>query len=196
MKATLQVDDAQKIRIFESVSEGAEKIIGPTKGQRYEFPNLDFDIKTFGMEATQYADENFDGLVTITFCERNGTKFRWETGVVRVAPWLMPSHMDPTRDVYVMETPDNAKFVSDLEAAVGTNNLVKIPGATYGDDRWMQDIVEIGFSGLPCAKKKEEWLFPVALRTAINAIPAITRQASSPKKNSWDPIMDFCRQGN
>jgi hypothetical protein len=166
MKATLEVDDASKIRIFESRSSGAKEIIGKAKGKTYHFPDLKFTEKEFGMEATQYADKKFAGLIEIKFSVKGGGKNYSEKGVVRVAPWVMPNHMEKSEKVYVMKTGDNSSFVSDLEKAVGAANLVKISGAGYGNDRWMQDVVEIGFSGLPCTKTKDKWFFPVALRTA------------------------------
>ena len=85
MTAYLEVDDASKIRIFDSRAAGATEIIGPTAGARFDFPDLGFDEKEFGMEATQYADGSFDGLVEITFAVQGAPHNYNEVGVVRVA---------------------------------------------------------------------------------------------------------------
>ncbi len=170
MNVVLEVDDAAKIRIFEGDSTGAQEIIGPFTGKTYTFPDLSFSEKKLGMEAMQYADSSFDGLINITLSVKGGCKDYTEKGVVRVAPWLMPNHTNKSEMVYVMNTGDNASFVKELkkhvEASLGKSKLKEIPGAPYNWDSWMQDVFEIGFSGAPRAKPENAFLFPVALRTA------------------------------
>ncbi|MCP3868898.1 MAG: hypothetical protein GY703_12535 [Gammaproteobacteria bacterium] len=195
MKVTLEVDDADKIRIFESRSSGAKEIIGPTKGKEYKFPDLSFTEKKLGMEATQYANKSFNGLTKITLSVKGGDKDYAEVGIVRVAPWLMPNHMDKSEKVYVMTTGDNAAFVTDLKAQVGSANLVKIPGGGYANDRWMQDVMEIGFSGLPCTKAKSKWFFPVALRTANERDSGGYQSGPIAKKELLGPDYGFLKAG-
>ncbi|WP_438027643.1 protein-arginine deiminase family protein [Sorangium sp. So ce233] len=158
-RASLEVStlDKARIRIFDGRSSGAAEIIGPTKGSRFDFPDLNFVEKEFGMEAVQYADENFSGEVTITFTlTKGGAGSLVEVAKVRVAPWLMPNHLDAATKVFVVEasvvhTPtgpsDNARFRRELGAHVAAAGCTL--QAFASNDVWMQDCMEIGFSSLP-----------------------------------------------
>ncbi|MCP4349978.1 MAG: hypothetical protein GY795_31235 [Desulfobacterales bacterium] len=178
-KAFLEVDDKTKIRIFDKQTSGGIEIIGPRKGEKYELPDLNPDKILYGMEAIQYpgpdwrADPNrnpdltniFDGMITITLLLNDdaGNMVHKETAKVRVAPWIIHNHMDPTEKVYVAELPTggNARFISDLSTA-NIPSLEKYPDG----DRWMQDVMELGFSTIPKTSPKSDWHLPVVLRTA------------------------------
>lgn len=161
--ATLEVAPAHKdhIRIFDGRAAGSNEVIGPSKGNKFTFPDLNFAEKELGMEAVMYADGTWDGLVEIKFTLNKascGTDV--ERGVVRVAPWMMPNHLDKAEKVFVVETTlvprppghpdsthDNSRYRKELETHV------KAAGCTLqtfaSTDVWMQDCMEIGFSNLP-----------------------------------------------
>lgn len=161
--ATLEVSPAHKdhIRIFDGRAAGANEVIGPSKGNKFTFPDLNFAEKELGMEAVMYADGTWDGLVEIKFTLNKascGTDV--ERGVVRVAPWMMPNHLDKAEKVFVVETSsvgrppgdpdttgDNSRYRKDLDSHV------KAAGCTLqtfaSNDVWMQDCMEIGFANLP-----------------------------------------------
>ncbi len=157
--ATLEVAPAHKdhIRIFDGRAAGANEVIGPSKGNKFTFPDLNFAEKELGMEAVMYADGTWDGLVEIKFTLNKascGTDV--ERGVVRVAPWMMPNHLDKAEKVFVVETTrvfrpsgtgDNSRYRGELDTHV------KAAGCTLqtfaSTDVWMQDCMEIGFSNLP-----------------------------------------------
>lgn len=158
--------DAQHIRIFESRAAGAPEIIGPTAGHQYTFPDLNFTEKEFGMEAVRYPNSSFSGEITITFrIEIAGASAQTENAVVRAAPWVIFTHFDQTKKVYVADAGDNATFRGKLNTEVSAAG-VPAPTQTTNSDRWMQDAMEIGFSTLPKTKPKPEWSLPVVLRTA------------------------------
>lgn len=148
MKAFLEVSDASKIRIFDGRTSGKKEVIGPTKGARHEIPSLAFTKLEYGMEATEYAGTGFDGFIDITFIvEDSGSECYREKGRVRVAPWLMPNHLDDAEKVFVVADAWNARFRSDLKTLVSAAGvtLVEFPSS----DVWMQDCMEFGYANLP-----------------------------------------------
>ena len=151
-KATLEVDSAMvdKIRIFESRSAGAKQILGKGKGSKHNFPDLNFTKKEFGMEAVQYAGTGFDGEITLTFTvtRGNGTSYS-EKGKVRVAPWIMPNHLDPAVKVYVVDSGGfNRRFRRKLERLVKKASCT-LDESHKSNDIWMQDCMEWGYSSIP-----------------------------------------------
>jgi protein-arginine deiminase len=153
------------LRIFEQRAAGAREIIGPRKGATFTFPDLLFPRREFGMEAVRYPGKDFDGLITITFTVDKGAAGTvTETAKVRVAPWMMPNHLDRAEKVFVVDMPGvnfpdtstsppgrfrdtNARYLTDLERLVSAAGctLVKHPNR----DQWMQDVMEFGFGNLP-----------------------------------------------
>jgi protein-arginine deiminase len=82
--------------------------------------------------------------------------------------WIMFHHACQTTKVYVVATADNINFRTVLSSAV---NRVGVPlqiatQTTYGDDRWMQDAMEPGFSSLPKTGAVDARNLPATLRTA------------------------------
>lgn len=166
-KATLSVDKEKMIRIFDKYSAAGKEIIGKNKGKSFNITDLSPDEHRLGMEATQYPDAAFDGKVTLTLKLFNdkGTEVHSENAIVRASPWIMFNHAWQTTKVYVVETNDNATFRGDLSATVGVP-VQAAPEADYGKDRWMQDVMEPGFSSLPKTGSADDRNLPVALRTA------------------------------
>lgn len=151
MKAFIEVSatDATRIRIFDGRAAGKNEIIGPTAGNRYEFPNLSFTEVEYGMEATQYPHRTFNGLLEIIFIvEDGGTELYRERAKVRVAPWMMPTHLDAAEKVFVVDDgPSNSRFRADLARMATAAGVTLVSHA--GNDVWMQDCMEIGYANLP-----------------------------------------------
>lgn len=177
-RATLEVsmEDKMRIRIFDGRSAGAQEIIGPTQGNRYAFPDLNFMEKELGMEALMYADNTFSGEVRITFTlSKAGVASTPEVGVVRVAPWMMPNHLDAAVKVFVVDKPEIAVPLELSPTRTSDNSRFRIQLNTFvtaahctlrthrSDDPWMQDCMEIGFSNLPAGPG-----YPSAMRSARN----------------------------
>jgi hypothetical protein len=163
-KVTLSVsaDDAKNIRIFDLRTAAGVEVIGPSKGEKYELPNLAFTKLEMGIEAVRYAGEYggkaFSGevVVTLTVDDKSASP-PTQKAKVRVAPWMMFNHFDKPEKVFVVTTLDNVDFVKELVAATGKAGLPleKIDGSKWSgplageEDRWMQDIMEFGYSELP-----------------------------------------------
>jgi len=141
--------DAAHIRIFDSRTAGTKQIIGPGKGNKFKFLDLNFTEKEFGMEAVKYADSSFNGEIMLTFSIHKGGAFSYsEQAKVRVAPWIMPNHLDSATKVYVVDAGAfNSRFRSDLATLV-TAAGCSLQTSTI-PDIWMQDCMEIGYSNLP-----------------------------------------------
>jgi hypothetical protein len=147
------VDRPDAIRIFASTSAGAREIVGPRTSGTHRFASLPSPSITLGMEGVRYAGTGFDGLVTITLrtTPPSGAPTEVRT-VVRVAPWMMPSHMARAEKVFVL---NGDSFNSTFRGRLRT--LVTAAGCSLDEfrpsprhlDVWMQDCMEFGFSNLP-----------------------------------------------
>jgi hypothetical protein len=158
---SVSADDAKHIRIFDVRTAGGKEIVGPTKGEKYELPDLSQAKLELGMEAIRYAGKysgkDFSGDVMVTLTTLDGaTEVDKHQAKFRVAPWIMFNHFDTPEKVYVLTTvgagiDNNAAFVAALAAATSAAGatLERIDGARFGDDRWMQDIMEFGYSEAP-----------------------------------------------
>jgi protein-arginine deiminase len=173
--ARLTVSDRSKIRIFKKGSW--TEFIGPGSPLgRNTITDLGPQRIEFGMEALKYPgqdpDRNFDGLITLTLevLEPGGSVRSTQRAQVRVAPWLLMNHLDPTEEVYVVPAtgPSNTDFRTELQTAVTSGTTVPAPTlapARYQRDRWMQDVMEIGFSSMAKTGPPETWGLVGALRT-------------------------------
>ena len=146
----LVVDRPDSIRIFSSRAAGATELVGPTAGASHRFATLPAAPLDLAMEGVRYAGRGFDGEVRITLRTTDPGGSRTEqTAVVRVAPWIMLSHLAPAEKVYVVNDTavGNARFRTDLRAMVTAAGaqLVEFPS----DDVWMQDCMEFGFACIP-----------------------------------------------
>ena len=175
-KARLSVSDRQKIRIFKNDGGSWSEFIGTrTPGGRKVITDLSPQRMEFGMEALQYPgqwpDRRFDGLIRLTLKVLDDTDSVRTTqhAKVRVAPWLMPNHLDQTEEVYVVETRDNAGVRNELRTslqAAGPPTLTILSRRPHGADRWIQDAMEIGFSSMPKTLGQEQWHLPAVIPSA------------------------------
>jgi outer membrane protein OmpA-like peptidoglycan-associated protein len=165
----LSVADRQKIRIFNQRSTSATAIIGSGAGVPAEvaISNTQSADVELGIEATQYPgqppDAAFDGLIRLALILKDvTTEIAKDDVVLRVAPWIMPSHLNVTEELYVVNTGGNATFIGDIDAIAGGASVPfkKAAGASYldppppgapsdGPDPWMQDTMEVGYSLMP-----------------------------------------------
>lgn len=142
---------ARRVRIFDTRRGGSE-VIGPAKGARYQLPDLGFTEKELGIEALFFAGEDggWSGLVLVTWLiEDDDGLISRQTGTMRVAPWMMPSHLEPADKVFVVDAGGvNRRFRRELGGLVASAgcSLQQFP---QDDDIWMQDCMEIGFTFVP-----------------------------------------------
>ena len=180
--ATLEVLDGghRQVRVFGTATANGRQIIGPVTDDVPEAAALVIALRVqgdaaasyagnvFGMEALRFAGAGFDGLVTLRLTVRsaNGETYFSEARF-RVAPWIMPHHLDEARTVYVADlgadqgngdVPDNngnAAFRQALTAILqgadppGGLHEVASPNGGEFNDKWLQDCMEFGYSVLP-----------------------------------------------
>ena len=167
-KAELKILDNResKLRIFAGRSAGSKELLGKGTASSFVLPNLDFEKLKLWMEATQYADEGWsDGLVKLELklVDSKGNE-RTEDAVVRVAPWMMLHHGVWAEKVYVVNLDSgNETFRKELDKALP--GKLSLNDEVHCDDKWEQDVMEIGCSSLPRATGK------------VHAINAIVRSA-------------------
>lgn len=172
-------------RIFHRDQAGGTEILGPERGPSHQLADLSRDEWRFGMETNQYPGRikdpdvdpggvkakghNWNGFVRVklSLVDDAGVVRDSEIAKIRCAPWVVFNHMDPTEELYVVNIPadtDDAPtggFIAELDAATG------MPATQFQDgrDRWMQDVMEIGFSTLPRRTPAPDIHLPVPLRT-------------------------------
>jgi len=141
--------NARRIRIFDSRAAGGAEILGPTAGARHRFLDLAFTEREYSMEAIRYAGSGFNGLVRLTFSiEDGGSVIFSQAATLRVAPWIMPNHLDPAEKVFVVNAgSDNSRFRAELSPLVGAAGCSLVQHAS--GDVWMQDCMEIGLAARP-----------------------------------------------
>lgn len=148
----VSASSAKRVRIFETRTSGAVEVIGPAKGTTYTLPNLAFTEKELGIEAVYFAGEDggWDGQVAITFIiEDGGAVIYNQIGLMRVAPWMMPNHLEPAAKVFVVDAGAfNGGFRANLDPLVSSAGC-SLQQHSQPSDIWMQDCMEIGYSFLP-----------------------------------------------
>lgn len=168
---SVEPGEEESIRIFATRLVGAATII-PSDGEEAHVHDIalhaggggGFQTALMGMEARRYPDGVFSGLVTIwltvTKPGLDGGNVSYTTGAkVRVAPWMMPSHLDEVRTAYVSDLGDdgvddngvqnqgNSAFRNAFGTEVGNANAALTE--VDAQHRWIQDVMEIGWSTMP-----------------------------------------------
>lgn len=150
-KLELLASNANHIRVFDSRTGSGSEIIGPSKGTSHTFANLNPTRIELGMEALRYAGAGFDGEITLTLraTDPAGTQTEHKA-VVRVAPWMIASHLAPAKTVFVMDAGSfNSRFRTELKTLVTAAGCTLSEFSAAHNDIWMQDCMEIGFSNTP-----------------------------------------------
>lgn len=100
---------------------------------------------TLGVEAKQFADRNWSGLLNLKASANNGVSDTIQLGVT---PWMMSPNTAPVQDIHVSDRrPLNTEFVEQVqEVATANGAQAKV---TEGAPARMQDVVEIGYVQFP-----------------------------------------------
>ena len=170
----LEASHPAALRIFGGPGPGAAEIIGPATGARHRFATAFSNRHELRMEAVRYPAAGFSGEVTLTL--RTTLPLQppeTQTATVRVAPWIIPNHLDRAERVYVVDAgSSNDRFRTELRALVTAAGctLVQIPSG----DIWAQDCMEFGFAGIPGKTLRTVLRSPRnrPLRTAVRALLA------------------------
>ena len=145
----LEISDAASIRIFGGVIPGSAEIIGPAKGARHRFANTSPSRIELSMEGIRYPRSGCAEVTLTLHTTPPGGTAAVQTATVRLAPWMIPNHLDKAERVFVVDIGnDNRRFRTELRrlAAAAGFQLVEV---AQPDDRWMQDCMEFGFSSIP-----------------------------------------------
>ncbi len=149
---------SNQVRIFADRLAGANEILGPTSGDHYDFPDLNFPARTLAIEATEYATTAWDGLVTVqlgvyarapnaALTAFDGPVLSYHEGACfRVAPWMIASHLVNAERLYATDQGGaNAAFLQDMYNAA-TDAGILLDTSFHGilADKWMQDCMEFG----------------------------------------------------
>ncbi len=154
-KLVLEVDPvaADRVRLFEKKEDGSFSVV--TTGVEFTTGGNPESLAEFAIEAKQFADEQWDGLATLTLkVKREGVVELTDSVQLKVAPWIMLANDKAGEVVYVREFPGrNDEFLASLKRFVpeAAAELHIIPGdAPYEPyEIWLQDTMEIGYTEMP-----------------------------------------------
>jgi protein-arginine deiminase len=158
------------ISVFQKTSDGWQSV--DISGAK---PLVFSSNIVLGVEAKQFADRNWNGLVNLrATATNNGQQIAANTIQMGVTPWIMPSNTAPVKEVQVSDRGSgNSEFISQLKQAVEpTGAQVKI---IQGERAWMQNIQKNGYVQFP--GKSQLRNFNVAVKS--NSNPAINKPAKS-----------------
>jgi len=138
---SVSIDDKtrDRVNIFQKTESGWQAIATSAKNQKE---------MVFGIEAKQFADKNWDGIVTLEVSAKKEGKFVTSDRVqLRVSPWLMLPNTAPVTTFYVSDRGGNRTFIDGLREIIPQTKaeLKVIPNGTI----WMQDTLEIGTVQFP-----------------------------------------------
>ncbi len=101
-----------------------------------------------GLEATQFADRNWNGYVTMAATLRRGRKIlEIDRMAMRVIPWLMLPSTAPALQIFASPLDREDRFVPNLQRQADAANVDLLVDPT--GLLWMQDTMEIGFVQFP-----------------------------------------------
>lgn len=114
---------------------------------------------TLGIEGTTRLSPTWNGVVTLTLEVRNsgGTLLGTDAVLLRMAPIQFVDNTWQVEQVHVVSITSggsqNSAFRTTLQTITGAAGvaLIEIPGASYNNDRWIQDSFEPGVVFLPQA---------------------------------------------
>jgi hypothetical protein len=170
-----------RIRIFAGTAAASPQILGAATPGAAAVGTHTFALRTavpaslatqnLGMEATCFPAAGFNGIVALVLTVSKNAQaivpggshvLSYYTGAeVRVAPWMMPNHLDEADTVYVADLgadqldvlnriiAGNATFRNDLTIALAGAVPAPTEYAPGDPDPWMQDCMEIGYSVFP-----------------------------------------------
>ncbi|HZS52790.1 MAG TPA: protein-arginine deiminase family protein [Bryobacteraceae bacterium] len=154
-QGTLAVDQPDRVRIYRANTQGAPLLLGgPQRG-----PILlhnDVPIRSALEGATHQCDlwmEAFDYPMTETEADwlvRLTLTFQWrgnntnQSAVLRIAPWIMASDLEPTLRVYVRTTEGRPDHLSNAVIAFGATGFPLAQGAN--PKGFARDVMKSGYS--------------------------------------------------
>lgn len=103
-----------------------------------------------GIEATQFANTDWDGFVSVRveLLDSSSASLASQQVKLRVAPWIMLPNSAKTELVYISSQTSALK--PDIDAVLTSKGLPAAKASNPGNqDVWFQDTMEIGYTQLP-----------------------------------------------
>ena len=183
-------EDIESVHVFKQISAGETAIWGALGGRVGDpAPPLELDVTrwvdpgspdfvgggpggdvTFGLEGMFFrfvgmsAVNPFDGEIDFTLELRDGGAVVASDQIrMKVAPWIMLPHSQPSESVWVLDTPGNASFRETASADAGYVGLdhstqMQAVGLAEGASQWFQDHGEMGYYERPGGAKVQAGL--------------------------------------
>lgn len=133
---------AAQIHLFEKTSGGWVLVGEPLQGTTARIE--------LGIEALCFADADWDGFVTVTVevLGPRQSNIASQQVKMRVAPWLMLPNSARTELLYMSSSPSRLR--SDINKVLAGAGLPDAQTSSPpGQDIWLQDTMEIGYTQLP-----------------------------------------------
>ena len=182
--ATLSVDgeSASRVRLFRHTGSTWTAVEGTAQLDTAALR----EGAEFGIEAKDFPAASWDGTVTLTLAATNAGAITGDVAVMRTAPWMIFNSLDTTLRIYGPQAanyPPAVAFAGDLEfyaeqdgmpvTMIDTEDRAYLPNPDEeGPDVWMQDIMELGWTGIPGPGGMHA--MPVVLRTPNGTRPVAT----------------------
>ncbi len=113
-----------------------------------------------GVEAKQFADQNWTGLVTLKAVARSGDQEIASDRIqMGVAPWMMSPNTVPVSAVHLSDRGANQDVIKQVQQIVEKTGAT--PKITPGETAWMRDTAKIGYVQFPTQNGLKT--YPVAL---------------------------------
>jgi len=166
-----ELEDIQSILVYKEIAAGENAIWGgfgdridgePPEPIELEVTNYVsmtrdaiFGIEGFLFKNSRAVDFPFDGEVDIKLEIRINSKVLGSDKVkLKVAPWIMLSHLEQSKEAWVINGNDNEKFRLTAKADPGYYGLdhsgqLEMTDFPYSGNQWIQDHVEIGYYKRP-----------------------------------------------
>lgn len=158
---TTDSDASARINVFQKTASGWQEIDLSGKVPLEFAENI-----VLGVEAKQFADRNWTGVVSLkAIAKKDGKEIAFDGMVVGVVPWIVSPNTAPVTEVHVSDRGfDNQEFVAQIQQIVAKTGITAkiIPGGPT----WMQDTKEIGYVQFPREGKVEN--YNVALEANSN----------------------------
>lgn len=136
------VSGETRVHVFEKTGAGWVLVSGalPERGARIQL----------GIEATQFADADWDGFVTVAVDVQGARQTSLASAQVkmRVAPWLALPNSAKTERLYLSSS--TTRLRPDINRVLQAVGLPEAQTSNPpGQDIWFQDTMEIGYTQLP-----------------------------------------------
>jgi protein-arginine deiminase len=142
--ATATEEDSSRIRVLDQ--HAAVVLGGKTKSATFDIPLAGLQL---AIEAAHFDRSPSEDTITLIFTPSvNGVVGDPQMATLRVAPWILPSHLDQAHGVFCSTLAKNEKFRENLAKVIDPLPLIHTPFKIEGKDAppFTQDSMKIGHS--------------------------------------------------